>query len=301
MASSKIRFKKRFENAAGAFAFGLVKAWMSRKTVLQAEKTGKKLGRLFFKLSRKHRERALSNLELAMPELSASEREAMALKVFEHYGIVGTDFLRTERRNYEEDLANTEFENWEIYEEACKAGGVLIVCAHFGNWERLGEIFAKKGYPIYAVARDADDEGVNRQVLELRQHAGLQILPRGNAAIQILKAMKQKLRVGLLPDQNCDESFYPFFGKLTGTVLGPATLHIRTGAPLVPVFCVRTGPGKYKVIVLPKIEPLPGYEDKIEAITRSMNLTLEGVIRRYPEQWLWFHDRWKAARKRGLL
>lgn len=301
MASSKIKFRKRFENWAGTAVFRLVKAWIRRKDALKAEATGKKLGRLFYKLSRKHRERALSNLQLALPELSEHEREAMTLRVFEHFGIVGTDFLRTERRSNEEVLANAEFENWEAYEEACQSGGVLIVCAHFGNWERLGQIFAAKGLPISAVARDADDEGLNRDVLELRQKAGMQILPRGNAAIQILKAMKQKLRVGLLPDQNCDESFYPFFGKLTGTVLGPATLHTRTGAPLLPVFCVRTAPGKYKVIVLPKIEPLEGYEDKIEAITRAMNLMLEGVIRQYPEQWLWFHDRWKSARKRGLL
>ena len=106
--------------------------------------------------------------------------------------------------------------------------------------------------------------------------------------------------VALLPDQNSEECFVPFFGQPCGSVLGPAVLHLRTGATLIPAFCVRTGVGKYHVRVHPSVNP-DGKEKDPVAITATLNRILEDEVRQHPEQWLWMHDRWKSARRKGML
>lgn len=277
--------------------------WRMRgKTAIQAEKTGAKLGRLLFRLSKKHRNRALSNLKLVFPEMSESERRKLAIQVFEHFGIITIDFVRTSSRTDKEVLENMEEEGLSILESSLAKGkGVLLFTPHFGNWERFAHYLKARGHEVFAVARDADDAQVQQDVARLREMSGLTMMSRGNAARTILSLLKENKIVGLLTDQNCAESFVPFFGLPTGTVLGPATLSLRTGAPLVPIYCVRIAPGKYRTEILHPIEPKPGFEDNVDALTRSMNDTLESIVRKHPEQWLWFHDRWKSARQRGLL
>lgn len=275
---------------------------MKGKSAVQAEKTGARFGRLLFRLSKKHRNRAIANLALAYPEMPEAERVQLARKVFEHFGMVATDFMRTSARSDEEVASNMVVEGRENFDDALAQGkGILLVTAHFGNWERFAQFARSQGQEIFAVARDADDTKVQSDVARLRELTGLTVISRGNAARTMISLLREKKIVAVLPDQNCAESFVPFFGLPTGTVLGPATLSLRTGAPLLPAFCARVGPGKYHSHVFPAIQPKPGVEDKVEALTRAMNDTIEGIIRMYPEQWLWFHDRWKSARQRGLL
>lgn len=277
-------------------------SWMKRKTVRQAEQAGKRLGRALFRLSKKHRNIALQNLALCFPERTDSERKEIARKTFEHFGILATDFMRTTARSDKEVADNMEIEGREHVERALEQGkGVLAVSAHFGNWERFAQFARTQGRQIYAVARDADDAQVQADVMRLRELTGLTVISRGNAARTMISLLRENKIVALLPDQNSSESFLPFFGHPTGTVLGPATISLRTGAPLIPAFCARIGPGKYKTYIFPPLEPEPGIENKVEALTRSMNDAIEKIIRMYPDQWLWFHDRWKSAKRKGLL
>ena len=275
---------------------------MERKSPTAAEKFGERLGRLFFRISKKHRERALANLRLAFPDMEEKERAALARQVFEHFGRVATDFLRSARRTDQEVVDSCEVEGLEILEEAFRKGkGVLLIVPHLGNWERAGHLMKAYGYDLHVVARDADDAELNQDVLDLRKAAGLTVLPRGNAAIQILRALRQGKCVALLPDQNSNECFVPFFGKPTGTVTGPAIMSIRSGAPLLPAASVRVGPAKYLVHIYPPVEPVEGYDDPTIALTAGVNAAIEVMVRSFPDQYLWFHDRWKSARRRGLV
>ncbi|MFY9234953.1 MAG: lysophospholipid acyltransferase family protein [Fimbriimonadaceae bacterium] len=293
--------RKELEGRLGAWFFRRIQRWVEKKDALQAEKAGAKLGRFIYRVSKKHRNRALANLELAMPELSIQERERIAKGVFEHFGMVGTDFMRTMKRSDQEVIDSITMEGFEHVESALALGkGVLVITGHFGNWERLGQYARAKGFTMHVVARDANDSKMNQIMMDLRGHAGLNVLPRGNAARQMLGLLKDNQLVAVLPDQNSSETFVPFFGKPCGTVQGPAVLHLRTGAPLLPSFCARVGPGKYRLMIKPHIQPEPGF-DGPEAYTRAINNAIEEVIREYPEQWLWLHDRWKSARRAGLL
>jgi KDO2-lipid IV(A) lauroyltransferase len=229
------------------------------------------------------------------------ERRELARRVFEHFGIVAVDFLRVKVRTPQEWDEMTH-EGMEHLERALALGkGVIAITGHFGNWERLPTFLARRGIAGMVVARDSDDQEMTEFVNEFRAHGGWGVIPRGNSTRPILQALKSNQLVGILPDQNSSETFLPFFGHPCGTVLGPGVLAERSGAPVVPLWCVRVGPGRYHVIVEAPLEPTGPSGVRGEAMARAINLALEGIIRRYPEQWLWFHNRWKSARQRGLI
>lgn len=270
-----------------------------RRDTAGAERLGEKFGRLVYRLDRKHRERTHANLRLAYPEVPQAWIDETAQGVFLHFGRVTGDFMRSRVRPPEEVLENIVVEGSEWIEPFPPGTGIIAATAHFGNWERFGQWCAAAWHPIAVVARDADDGEIQQRIGELRAATGLEVLSRGNAARASLKALKEGKVLGLLPDQNSDECFVPFFGHPVGHTLGPAVLHKRTKVPLIPAFCVREGVGKYRVIILQPIDP-HATGDPV-AVTAEVAASLERVIRRYPDQWLWMHDRWKSARRRGML
>jgi len=301
MPSRKKAFSKALLNRLGNALFGRLQSSFERKSVEKAERSGARFGDLIYKLDRKHRERTIANLELAFPDWSDARRAEVTREVFRHFGRVAGDFLRSSIRSNEEVLATTEVIGIEHFEHAERIGkGVIAVTAHFGNWERFGHWCTAMGRHISVVARDANDDDTQALVAALRQKSGISVLSRGNSARQVLACLRKGEIVGLLPDQNSQECFVPFFGHTCGTVLGPAVLHQRTGAALLPAYCVRIAPGRYRVILLPLVDPERAEKDPV-AVTAQLNLALESVIRDYPDQYLWMHDRWKSARLRGLL
>lgn len=293
--------RKQIEGKVGVFALAKVQRWVQKRSPEAAERLGAKLGRLMLFVSKKHRERAASNVALAFPEKPAAEREQIARRCLEHFGIVGADFLRLPQYSDQEiEQSLVECDMRAIDEGLSLGKGVLFITGHFGNWERMARVISQRGMKLTVVARDADDQGVNGIMNAVRTEAGTRVIPRGNAARPIIEALRANEIVGILPDQNSDEVFIPFFGHPAGTVLGPGVIHSRTGAAVVGAYCARVGPNQYK-IKCQRIEPLADQEAKGEGLMRAIMNWLEGAIREHPEQYLWFHDRWRNARKRGLL
>jgi KDO2-lipid IV(A) lauroyltransferase len=234
--------------------------------------------------------------------MSESERKRIALACFAHFGLVTADFLRSDLRERDEIENSVTIEGRENFHAAeSKGKGILFVCAHFGNWERMAAILASMGKPLVVIQRNANDAGVNREMTRLREASGVTVLSRGNAARAALESLKKQMAVALMPDQNAGDAFVPLFGHPAGTVRGPAVLHLRTGAPLLPVYCARIGPNQYRITIEPELIPDPNYADPAEGLIAAVHASLERTVRRHPEQWLWLHDRWKSARQRGLV
>jgi Kdo2-lipid IVA lauroyltransferase/acyltransferase len=281
-----------------AFRFGQ-RAFL-KGTIEDAERRGERLAKVLYKLDKKHRQRTQANLKLAFPEWTDQKREETALEVYRHFGRITADFMRTPLRTIEE-VASAEVVGREHLDAAYALGkGVLIITAHYGNWERFAHWFHSQGLTLNVVARDANQGNVTKKLTELRNQAGAAVMARGNSARAILTKLKQGELVGILNDQNAGDVFVPFFGKMCGTVLGPAVMHLRTGAPLIPCYFTRLGPGKYRAEFFEPVKA-EDYDKDQERITIRLNEVLESVIRQHPEQWLWLHDRWKSARQRGLL
>jgi KDO2-lipid IV(A) lauroyltransferase len=116
----------------------------------------------------------------------------------------------------------------------------------------------------------------------------------------MLMALRANQCVGILSDQNHDGEYIPFFGHPAGTNVGLGVIHERTGAPVLPGVVWWISPGQYQFHVSPPLQAESGHEKGVGTMI-AFHRWLEDRIREHPEQWLWFHDRWRAAKRRGLV
>ncbi len=294
--------RKQLEGKAASWALRSIQRWLRKKPYLEALQRGEKLGRMIWHVARRRRELGERNLRMAFPSMSAEAAGDTCRRVFENLGRSSADFLIGLDRTKDELESTTTIEGREHLDAALAKGkGVILVTAHFGNWERIPAWTVLAGYKITVIVRDADDQGVNKLVNELREGPGTEVISRGRAARASIEKLRRNEIVGIIPDQNAREIFIPFFGKPAGTVLGPGVLSERTGATVQPVFCYHVGEGRFAIRFLPHVVADPGYDTKGEGMMRAINRLLEGVISECPDQWLWFHDRWRYARRKGLL
>lgn len=295
-------FSKNLMEKCGGWFLDRLASKLSKMPPERVERFGERLGGLFFRFGIKRRERALSNLSLAFPRMGPESREGIARGAFSHFGRVSADFISSRGRTLDELEQSTKVVGREHLEEALALQrGVLLITGHLGNWERASAWIAFQGIPISVVIRNADQDGVNRVVNELRTAPGTRVIPRGNSARTILERLRKNEIVGIIPDQNAEDAFLPFFDHPAGTNLGVGVIQERTKSAVLPVTCFAQGNGQYVVKFYPLIEPFEGYETKGEGLLRAINVWLEMVIKEHPEQWLWFHDRWRNAREAGLM
>ncbi|MER3401844.1 MAG: lipid A biosynthesis acyltransferase [Armatimonadota bacterium] len=285
--------------------WGLYRAWgVFRWLPMRvAIRLGAGLGLLGYGLVGRYRRVALANLQRAFPEWSQAQVKATARRVFRNFGVALAEFLKAPSMTLPQIEQRLQVEGLEFLDSAFREGkGVLLITGHFGNWELMARYLCMRGYPISVIARDTDDPAATALVTLIRERSGYKVIPRGHAARPVLKALRNNEAVGILPDQNAGDVFVEFFGQKAGSVAGPAIFHLRTGAPIVPLFNVRL-PGDYhRVEILPplRFEPTGDIRADSQRIMQALHDILERYIRRYPDQWLWLHDRWKSARKRGM-
>lgn len=192
-------------------------------------------------------------------------------------------------------------EGIEFYEKAAAAGkGVLIVTGHLGAWELSSFYFSLIGHPMGMVIRRLDNPRVDALVNRIRCLHGNRVLHKDDFARGLLSAMRAGETVGILMDTNMTPPqgvFVPFFGVAACTASGLARVALKTGAAVLPGFMVwEETEQKYVLRFRPQI-PLILTEDAeadIVANTALFTASIEQEVRRYPEQWLWVHRRWKT-------
>jgi KDO2-lipid IV(A) lauroyltransferase len=172
--------------------------------------------------------------------------------------------------------------------------GMIVSSAHFGNFELLGPRFHADGHNIAVVVRDDQNSAFAEAINDIRRNA-YDVIPRGHAAKPIIKRLRAGWVVAMLPDQKSDDLLLSFFGIPTGTVAGPAVMSLRTGAPILPIYCVRQPNDSHLIVlgepIIPQTTDNP--DEDIKRIMSEINLSIESIVRQYPGQWLWLHDRWR--------
>ncbi len=178
-----------------------------------------------------------------------------------------------------------------------KGNGVILLTGHFGNWELGGARLAAEGFPIVVIARDANEQFTANLINQARQHHGERILAREDLR-EMLRVLRDNNCLAILPDQHTAVGgvVVDFLGRPAATPAGPATLALRTGCAIVPLFGLRRPDGTVDGYILPAVELVEtGNRDHdIVENTRILNEILGEQIKRYPEQWLWLHRRWKV-------
>jgi KDO2-lipid IV(A) lauroyltransferase len=264
------------------------------------------LGNLYSMTGGRRRKIIDFNLELAFPEKSAGERRALARAVTRHFARSALDAIRIQGLRPDELLATVEIRGRENAERALAGGrGAFFLTAHIGSWEVAALVTGltlDKGLAV--VNRPLDNPLLERELDRLRRLYGNHVFGKRNMLREMLTQLKRGGGVGILIDQRVhpDQGVeVPFFGHPAWTHPVLARMAVKTGAPVVPTFALRDRPGTYTLrydepVVLDELTAAE--REDVPLTTRYMKI-LEDAIRDNPDQWLWYHDRWKQLRIRN--
>ncbi|MGH9785790.1 MAG: lysophospholipid acyltransferase family protein [Terriglobia bacterium] len=259
------------------------------------------LAHLLYRTTPRFRRIADQNLRMALPELSAAERRAVAQGVYRSLGRLLAECARFPRLNSRNIREIVAYDGLEHYQAAVVRGrGVLFLTAHLGPWELGAFAHALCGYPIHILYRPLDNARLDRLVNRYRTLSGNHLIDKRDAARGLIAALARNETVGILADQNTsleEGVFVNFFGIPASMTGGIARVALHTGAAVVPAFCVWDAPTRrYRIQFEPPLEftLTANREDDIRAATQQMASVIETYIRRYPDQWLWIHRRWKT-------
>jgi Kdo2-lipid IVA lauroyltransferase/acyltransferase len=294
---------------SGAAAFRrFLRFWLLRIILLPlvvlppraARGVGMACGTVAWHLLPRLRRRTLRHLRVAYPAATNIWIRRTAHGVFRWVGRAGADFLHVGRIN-DATLATIEIEGMAHWDAALRRGkGVILVTGHFGNWEVLGAWLAALGLPIWVIYHPFREERLDRFVRGRRERAGVRGIPAGGPSLRALRALRRGEILGILIDRvpRGDSVACMFFGRECRAAPGPARLALAAGAPLVPA-CLTYRRGGMRVRFETPIDPAEfstGADPAaaVREITQRLARVLEDWIRESPEQWPWFHDRWKV-------
>jgi KDO2-lipid IV(A) lauroyltransferase len=263
-----------------------------------ALRVGDGLGLAFHALDRPHRELARANLAASFPHKPPDEVRRIARGVFRHFGRLLIELLRFHGLTGQQKLALVEFDGVERAHAAYRGGkGALFITGHFGFWELQAIAHGLTGHPIAVVARALDNPLLHDLLERVRSSTGNYVIYRQGGARKILRALQQNHGVAVLIDQHiqtADAVTVEFFNRPAATTSAVAALALRTGAPVIPVFALPLPDGRYRMVYEHPIEPPdPSHPDAIREFTQRCTDVLEMYVRRYPDQWLWMHRRWR--------
>ncbi len=302
MTKNRSALRNRLEYAVYRFARGL--AGLLSPSAL--DRVGDVVGGIFTMMSGRRRQIIDFNLGLAYPDASADERRALARAVSRHFARAALDAIRIQRLQPWELQAAVEISGWHNAERALARGnGAFFLTAHIGSWEVAALITGPRieaGFSV--VNRPLDNPLLEIELERLRKLYGNHVFGKRNILREMLAQLKQGGGVGILIDQRVhpDQGVeVPFFGHPAWTHPILARAACKTNAPVVPAFAVRDAPGHYHLryeepVILDGLTEAE--KDVVELTTRYMAI-LEAAIRKNPEQWLWYHDRWKQLRIRN--
>ena len=262
---------------------------------------GKFVGRLTYLLARDLRRTGQRNLQLAFPEKTSAEREVLLRACFASLGRTLGLFSHFDRIQRDELLSLLDSSGLEHLEAAKKLGrGVILYTGHLGAWELSSFALSLLGHPLTFLVRRMDNPRVEELVDKSRTRFGNQTLDKLSAARAMLRTLQSGEVLGLLLDLNTlDEEaiFVDFFGVPAATNFMVAKLALRNNAPIIPVFApwdATTKKFRLEIGAPIAVETTGNESEDVRMLTEKLSRTIEDEIRRYPDQWLWIHKRWKT-------
>jgi Kdo2-lipid IVA lauroyltransferase/acyltransferase len=286
-------------DAAEDLLVACVASGLGRLPPARAEAWGRRLGALLGRTVPPRGALVRRNLAQAFPEKSPREIRVLAREVFAHFGGLAAEIAATLEEPLDRLLARVEVVNEGAARAACASGrGVFFLSPHLGNWELAALVTAALGMPATVIARPLDNPRLERKLRAFRERGGNVIVPKAEAAREILRTLRDGGAVGILLDQHArgaDAVAAPFFGRPAATSSAVARFVDRTEALVVPAAAIRIGPARYRLAYEKPVDvrTLTAEERKPQPLTARLNAVIEAQVRRAPEQWLWLHNRWK--------
>jgi KDO2-lipid IV(A) lauroyltransferase len=297
MQQKKVSFNRRLE-----YAFFTALLSLARHSPLWVLNLEKKALIFFFKKgSRRHSRLISQNLAMAFPAADPLCLAGLKNKIYDHFGSIFMEIVGTfSRREPQAILARSRVNNLHYITGALqKNRGLIVFSAHFGNWEWIPLILhTHLGKDIHSIARPMDNVLIEKKVKEFREAMGSRIIYKQGSLRTILKRLGANEIVYLLIDQNTvprEGVFVDFFAKKATAITTVAQLYLKKNIPVVPVFLHYEG-REIILDVLPEIA-YPAASQAPAALTeltQQLTWLIEAQVKKFPEQWFWFHDRWKT-------
>ncbi len=264
-----------------------------------ADAFGRRLGAGVHRLGIR-RKTVEQNLRLAFPDQTEAWRQDVSRRAYQHLGREAAAILRLAKLDRQAVIDRTVTRGWDEMEDALSEGkGCILVTGHYGNWEIAAAAVAARGVPISAIVRRQGNLLVDQRLDDTRRRLGVETILQRDAPRAVPKALRRNGVVGIVGDQDARKAgvFVPFFGVPASTHRGPALFALRFGAPVFACVARRLpGPGvRYEVSgTRVPVAQTGDLEADIRTHTAELALRLEASIREAPEQYFWFHRRWKS-------
>ncbi|MDO8525592.1 MAG: lysophospholipid acyltransferase family protein [Candidatus Omnitrophota bacterium] len=261
------------------------------------------LGTFVFYILPRYRDLTIDNLRSAFgSEKSDAELKDIAKRVFQNLGKNAVELVNLPRFNKARMDKFVRFANRERLDRAYEKGkGVIVLTAHLGSWELMAAALREYGYPGVTIGRRIYFKKYDDFLNKLRKSRDVEVIYRDDSPRKMLKTLKKNWIVGIVADQDVDSVdgvFVNFFGAQAYTPIGPAALAKASGAVLLPVFIIREG--AWHTIAIDEPVELRNTGDKEADLiynTQKWSYVVESYIRRYPDQWVWMHRRWKTKKQ----
>ena len=245
---------------------------------------------IFYNYIPKRKETALKNIKIAFPNKSEAQINQILKNCYQFFTYNFIQFMAFPLKT---DSIKIEIIGKDFLDDALKyKKGVILISGHFGAWEIMGHWFGVNGYPLRGVAQKQKNRGANKFFEKKRQLSGTTQVYRKINIDDLYEILHQQKILGLVSDQDAKKKgvFVNFFNKKASTHRGASLFHQKTKAPMLYGVCIQCGFNDYRI----EISQVKPKRVTVEEITQNYTLKLENLIKRYPEQYFWFHKRWKT-------
>jgi len=267
---------------------------------------GRRMGDVVYCVGLKRRMIAYANLKAAFPEKSSGELRRINRAHFENLGMNVIELLKLPvmAKSYLE--SHVKLENKDNIKASLEKGkGAIILTAHFGNWEIASLSASLNGYIMSVFAREQKHEKLNNLLNQFRQSTGCRVITKGFSAKDIIKTLHNNGIIAMLSDQDAGANgvFVNFFNRPASTAQGAIAFSLKTGAAILPSFIRRVGADKHIAMAGEPLELINtgNKERDMKENLQKIVYILEDYIRKFPEQWLWAHKRWKSTPQRSVM
>jgi KDO2-lipid IV(A) lauroyltransferase len=254
------------------------------------------LAELHFRCFPSRRHAALTNLAVILPRSSRKDRARVVRRMMQSYNRMLFEFFRLPHMGRDELLGRVEVEGREHLEQAAERGrGVVICCTHLGNWELAAVVLAHWGYVLHAVAGVQLNRWLSPAVRETKSELAIHTVSNEDGFRKLLRALERGELVALMVDGDVYRhgTRIEFFGRETRFPAGPGVLAQRTGALVLSGFCERVGPGRFRIVMEPALDPA-AFPDNA-ALHAAIAAKAERHIRQHLDQWCIFRPLWEGT------
>ncbi len=266
-----------------------------------SSRIGSSLGSLAWRVLGSRRKRTLDNLERVFPDMPEKERRSVGRRSFARIAARWSEQIALSRLEPEQLMERLEPRGREHFERAwAEKKGLMVMSGHWDAFDLAPLTFAHEVGGVHIIVQAQSNPLVRRDIQRLREGRQVYMIERGGSVRPMVRLLRTGQAVGLVFDQRVqpwDGILIPFLGHLAWTSPAAAMLAKATGAPLLPIFCTATSPGRYRFEVEEPIlaSDVPDGDDAIAELTMRYLEPIERRIREDPTGWMWMTRRWQRT------